>query len=152
MIYLFTGFRRFIEEMDETPSKKMGSDSDDADSSGGSYMKTLEDEFGIKWTSLKNILSSEPWIASHFTMGNNTHKISAWEIDPDSITDKGAYIRIKPTKGSRDYLKDGSLDKGALDTNRYYVTRKELEKMLTTAWVPQQPAGGDMGAMGGPPL
>ena len=152
MSYLFTGFRRFVEEMDETPSKKAGSEPDEAKPPSGSYMKSLEDEFGIKWKNLKDILSSEPWISSHFIMGDQAHKLSAWEVDPDSISEKGAYIRLKPTKGMRDYLKDGSLNKGMPDTERYYVTRKQLEKMLTTAWVPQQPAGGDMGAMGGPPL
>lgn len=150
MSYLFIGFRRFVEEMDETPAKNAGSEPD-GDKPKDNYMKALEDEFGIKWKSLKDVLSSEPWISSHFIMGDQAHKLSAWEIDPESISEKGAYIRIKPTKGMKDYLKDGSLNKSMPDTSKYYVSRKQLEKLLTTAWVPQQPAG-DMGAMGGSPL
>jgi len=150
MRYLLGGFRRFVEEMDPSAEKTAGEPND---SKSNDYFDTIEDEFGIKWKSLKDIIASEPYVSTHFMLGKSDNKIaykaSTWEIDPDSITEHGAYIRIKPFKGMRTYLKGNKINTDVPDTNKYYVTREELLKLLTTAWVPPAPPpGGDMG--GGP--
>jgi|694.fasta_scaffold00059_158 hypothetical protein len=156
MNYLFNNFKRFFEEIDQTLEKRSETDIASEDPAGSNYFDTLEDEFGIDWKSLKSIFSSEPWISSHFVLGSPNkevaYKMSAWEIVPDSITEKGAAIRIKPTKGgNRSYLKDGILKKDSPDQNMYYLSKNDLIKFLTTGWTPPAaPAGGDdMSAMGG---
>jgi hypothetical protein len=156
MSYLFRSFKTFFEEMDSDMEKMSGSDPIGKDPVGNDYIDTLEDEFGINWKSISSTLTSEPWIATHFKLGDlndeMTYKISAWEIDKDTITPEGAYIRLKPTKGMRGFLKNGDINKAPPDGKRYYLDRDELVDFLTTAWVPPEaPPGGDPG-MGGPGL
>lgn len=152
MPYLLSGFRRFVEEMDPSAEKRADSGTAPSDPVGNDYIDTLEDEFGIRWKDLSKILQSEPYVSSHFMLGSPdkemTYKISAWEIVPGTLTPKGAYIRIKPSRGMRYFSKDGKLGKFAPDADQYYVTRDELVKFLTTAWVPSAPAGdAGMGVM-----
>lgn len=153
----FFGFKKFVEEMDASIEKRIEDDPNTSNPTGNDYIDTLEDEFGIKWKTLSSVLSSEPWVNTHFMLGQPNkeiaYKISSWEIDPDSLTTKGAYIRLKPAKGMRSYLQNGNLNRAMPDKNKYYLTRDDLVKFLTTAWVPSQPAPdagmGDMGGMGG---
>lgn len=148
MPYLLSGFRRFVEEMDSSAEKRADSGDAPSDPVGNDYIDTLEDEFGIRWKDLSKILQSEPYVSSHFMLGKPdsemTYKMSAWEIVPGTLTPKGAYIRIKPSRGMRYFSKDGKLGRFAPDADQYYVTRDELVKFLTTAWVPSAP-GGDAG-------
>lgn len=152
MSYLLFGFRRFVEEMDASAEKRADSGEVPDEPVGNDYIDALEDEFGISWSDLSNILQTEPYVSSHFMLGSPdkemTYKISAWEVVPGTLTPKGAYIRIKPSKGMRYFTKDGSLGRFAPDQDQYYVTRDELVKFLTTAWVPSAPAGdAGMGVM-----
>ena len=151
----FKGFKKYIEEMDASIEKKMEDDTDNPPPTGNDYIDTLEDEFGVKWKTLSSLLSSEPWISTHFMLGKPdkeiAYKVSSWEIDPDSISPNGAYIRLKPSKGMRSYLKNGDLNKSMPDKDKYYLNRDDLVKFLTTAWVPSQPPAdaGMGGGMGG---
>jgi len=152
MNYLFTNFRRFFEEIDTSIEKMSNPDGSDDTPTGSDYFDTLEDEFGINWKSLKKVFSSEPWISSHFLLGKPNkevaYKISAWEVDPETITEKGALIRMKPVSGGdRTYLKGGILTK-TQDDNYYYLSKDELVKFLTTGWTPPAAPAGDMGGGG----
>lgn len=146
----FAGFKKYIEEMDPSPEKKSEDEGSESTPVGNDYIDTLEDEFGIKWKDLSLLLASEPWVATHFMMGKPNHemsyKASSWEIDPDSISKNGAYIRLKPDKGTRSFLKNGSLNRATPDKDKYYLSRDELVKFLTTAWVPAPPPA-DAGGM-----
>lgn len=155
MNYLFKNFKRFFEEMDPSIEKLSNPDASSEQPTGSDYFDTLADEFGINWKSLKKIFSSEPWISSHFLLGKPNkeiaYKISAWEIDPSSISEKGALIKLKPTLGgNRSFLKGNILNRTSPDQNMYWLSKEDLIKFLTTGWVPPQPpAGGDMGGMSG---
>ncbi len=146
------GFKKYFEEMNPSFEKKMDDGESSSKPTGNDYIDTLEDEFGVKWKNLSSVLSSEPWVSTHFMLGKPDseilYKISSWEVDPESLSPNGAYIRIKPSKGMRTYLKNGMLNKSMPDKNKYYLTRDELVKFLTTAWVPA-PAPDAGGAMGG---
>lgn len=153
MNYLFTNFKRFFEEIDNSIEKMANPDGNFDSQTGSDYFDTLEDEFGINWKSLKKLFSSEPWISSHFMLGKPNkelaYKISAWEIDPDSISEKGALIRMKPVKGGdRTFLKGGILNK-TKDKDYYYLSKDELVKFLTSGWTPAAapPSGDPMGGI-----
>lgn len=153
MSYLFRNFKTFFEEMDQDIKKMSGDEAIGDDPVGNDFIDTLEDEFGINWKNMSDTLTSEPWISTHFKLGDinkeMSYKISSWEIDKDSITPGGAYIRLNPTKGMRAHLKNGDINKSEPDRKKYYLNRDELINFLTTAWVPPEaPPGGDMGGSG----
>lgn len=151
MLYLLSGFKRFVEEMDPTAEKRADSAQKSDDPVGNDYIDTMQDEFGVSWKDMSKILETEPYVSTHFMLGKPdseiAYKISAWEVVPGTLTKKGAYIRIKPTRGMRYFTKSGSLGKFAPDHDQYYLTRDELVKFLTTAWVPSAPPDAGMGAV-----
>ena len=158
MNYLFTNFRSFFEEIDPSLDKSVSDNSSHDNPTGVDYFDTLEDEFGINWKSLRKIFGSEPWISTHFLLGKPdkevAYKISAWEIEPSSISEKGAMIRVKPTiGGNRSYI-NGMLNKSKPDSDYYWLSKSDLVKFLTTGWIPPAApdagsGGGDMGMGGG---
>ena len=150
-----SGFRQFLEDMDPSPDKKMGKDRhSDEGGENLDYFGGLGDEMKIPFKNVKSAMESEPWVSSHFGLGDIKYKLSAWEIVPGSMSSNGASIRLKPQKGDRSYLKGNKLNKGEPDQKIYHLNRKELEQFLTGGWAPaiqnaQGAAGG--GAPGGAP-
>jgi hypothetical protein len=155
------GFKKFVfqEDMDPTPEKSrdvaMGGDDHEKTQD---YFGALGDEEGIEWQDLTKIMEDEPWVSSHFGLGQPNkevlYKLSAWEIVKGSLTPHGADIRLKPQKGNRSYLHGNKLNKSKYeDTKRYHLDRKELIDFLTTGWTPaaQQAAGGGLPG-GAPPM
>ena len=103
------------------------------------YLSALGDEGGIEWSDIVKVLENEPWVSSHFELGNFgiKYKLSPWEIVKNTLTPKGADIRLKPQARSRSYLSGNMLNKsGHSDDNRYHLNRDELIKFLTTGWTP----------------
>lgn len=115
------------------------------------YFAALGDEFGMDWGVLKKIIGTEPWVSSHFNLGNIRHKLSAWEIVPGSLSPEGADIQLKPQNGARSYLPGNRPNQGPQDTTRYHLGREELQKFLTTGWTPAVQAAQGGGA-GMPPM
>lgn len=152
MYNTFSGFKRFIEEMDPSPEKRRedAESSDDQASAGKEdYFAALGDEEGLEWGEIANAFQSEPWISSHFALGSPDkevlYKLSPWKIVKGTLTPHGADIRLKQQKGGRSYLKGNRLNKSKYqDTKRYHLNRSELVKFLTTGWTPaaQQAGGG----------
>lgn len=158
MKYLLNGFKHFFEEMDSDPQKQAEkSEGEPAeDSQPEDYFSALGDEFGIEWKNVAKMISAQPWVSSHFSLGKPgkeiLYKLSAWEVVPGTLTPDGADIRLKPQKNDRSYLKGNKLNKGMPDEQRYHLDRKNLIQFLTTGWSPalQAAAGGGMGAA--PPM
>ena len=161
------GFRKFIFEQDMDPSRDKDRDvaMSQGDSAGGKedYFSALGDEEGIEWQDLTQALEAEPWVSSHFNLGNMWHKLSPWEIVKGSLSPEGASIRLKPQPGNRTYLPGNRLNKSKYrDNKQYHLSRQELIKFLTTGWTPavQQaqgmadPMAGGMGdpMAGAPPM
>ena len=135
MVNTFAGFKSFVEEMDPSAEKDRET--------------ALGDEQGIPWDDLAKVFTGEPWISAHFGLGSPDkemlYKLSPWEIVRGTLTPAGADIRLKPTRGTRSYLKGNKLYKGDYqDNKRYHLSRPELIKFLTTGWTPavQAAAGG----------
>lgn len=154
MQHTLSGFRKFVEEMDPSPDKSR--DSANGDEKGGSskkqdYFSVLGDEFGMDWKTISKIMQDEPWVSTHFDLGNLLHKLSAWEIVPGTMSPQGADIRLKkPQRGDRTYLKGNRLNKSDYeDDKRYHLNRKELQDFLTQGWTP---APGSTPMPGGPAL
>ena len=161
MCKTLNGFKKFVEDMDNTPEKSreiaMGQkDNPNKDTQG--YFASLGDEQNIEWDDLTQALESEPWVSSHFNLGGMQHKLSAWQIVKGSLSPDGADIQLKPQRGDRSYLKGNRLNKSKYeDNNRYHLNREELEKFLTSGWQPAlaaAQAGGDPTSdpMGAPPM
>lgn len=150
MVKLYS-FRAFLRE-EESPEPQSPKKQD--------YFSALGDEEGIEWNDLVKTLESEPWIASHFSLGSPDkevlYKLSPWEIVKGSLSPNGADIRLKPQRGSRSYLQNNRLNKSSYeDKRRYHLNREELTKFLTTGWSPAvqaAPGGGDPSLGGAPPL
>ena len=138
--------------MDPTPEKDRagaesgGSEHDDKED----YFSALGDEEGIEWDDLVKVFEAEPWISSHFGIGDKAgvmYKLSPWEIVKGSLTPNGAVIRLKPQANTRSYLAGNKLNKsGYVDKTKYHLNRKELLDFLTAGWTPavQAAAGGGM--------
>lgn len=147
-------FRQFIEDMDPSMDKTMGSSGKKAD-----FFDGAEEELGIDWSDLSKILEGEPWVSAHFPLGSQRHKLAAWEIVPGSLNKNGASIRLKSNTKDRSYLPGNYLNKSSPDTKVYHLNRKQLIDFLTTGWSPAvqqaQGMGGGMpdasGGMGMPP-
>jgi hypothetical protein len=158
MKFTLNGFKNFIykEDMDDTPEKSrdiaMGSSGVDKNDKQD-YFGSLGDEQGIAWKDLTTIFEDEPWVSSHFGLGQPNkevmYKLAAWEIVKGSLTPNGADIRLKPQKGNRSYLQGNRLNKSKYEDNkRYHLDRPELIKFLTTGWTPAVQAA-QAGGMGG---
>lgn len=150
------GFRQFLEDMDPTPEKTRDSAQGSPKNDKEDYFSALENEQGLTWDEIVNVFSKEPWVSANFGIkldknGTLFHKLSAWEIVKGTLTPHGAYIRLKPGKNDRTYLKgDAGLRRyNGKDTQKYYLNRAELEKFLTSGWVPaiQQPQAAMPGMM-----
>ena len=147
-------FKQFLEEMDPTPEKmRQGTDDgephEDSDAKED-YLDALGDEGGIKWSDIVSVFEGEPWISTHFDLGEKIYKRSAWKIVPGTLSKHGADIMLVPQKGDRSYLKDNNKNKSKHpDKHRYHLDRKELMKFLTKGWEPavQSAAGGSPGGM-----
>lgn len=155
MKYTLNGFRQFVEEMDPSPEKNrdMAMGKESGSSQKQDYLGQLEDEQGISWPEIVSTLTKEPWIATHFGLGDPQHemlyKASPWKIV--SLTQDGAIIQLMPQRGTRSYLKNNSVNKsGYVDKNKYFLKRDQLIDFLTKGWSPavQQAAG----AMPGMPM
>lgn len=139
-------FRKFFEEMDPTMQKTVDK-SKSEDDKPMDFFAALSDEAGIEWPDLKKIMQSEPWIASHFSLGSPeiSYKTSAWEIVPGSMTPDGAFIRLKnvPNAGTRSYLKGRRLNKSNyFDDQKYYIKRKDLMRLFNREQDTPNPMGG----------
>lgn len=151
MVNTFAGFKSFVEEMDPSAEKDRETALGEPEGSEGKedYFAALGDEQGIPWDDLAKVFTGEPWISAHFGLGSPDkemlYKLSPWEIVRGTLTPSGADIRLKPTRGTRSYLKGNKLYKGDYqDNKRYHLSRPELIKFLTTGWTPavQAAAGG----------
>jgi hypothetical protein len=151
MVNTFAGFKSFVEEMDPSAEKDRETALGEPEGSEGKedYFAALGDEQGIPWDDLTKVFTGEPWISAHFGLGSPDkemlYKLSPWEIVRGTLTPAGADIRLKPTRGTRSYLKGNKLYKGDYqDNKRYHLSRPELIKFLTTGWTPavQAAAGG----------
>jgi len=158
MKYLLAGFKHFFEEMDLDPQKKIekGEGEDQTDPQSQDYFSALGDEFGIEWKDVAKMISVQPWVSSHFSVGKPDkeilYKLSAWEVVPGTLTPDGADIRLKPQKNDRSYLKGNKLNKGMPDTQRYRLNRKDLIQFLTTGWSPAVQGAAAGGAGAAPPM
>lgn len=149
---LFT-FKQFLlsEEMDPSLEKTINANKEEDKNQSGDYFQALGDEQGIEWQNLVKIFENEPWISAHFPLGKPgkeiMYKLSAWEIVPGTLSPKGGDIRLKPSVGTRGYLKGNRLLKGNyVDDKRYHLNREELIKFLTSGWTPAvAQAGAPMG-------
>jgi hypothetical protein len=155
-----TGFKKFVEEMDQSVEKKMdGGKSSSGDSEKMDYFGGLGDEMGMEWDDIVQSMEREPWVSAQFGLGSKGHELmykkSAWKIVPGSMNQNGAEIMLVPGKGDRSYLGGGKmLNKGKPDTKKYHIGRAELIKFLTGGWQPAVDAaagGGAAGGMGAPP-
>ena len=151
MVNTFAGFKSFVEEMDPSAEKDRETALGEPEGSEGKedYFAALGDEQGIPCDDLTKVFTGEPWISAHFGLGSPDkemlYKLSPWEIVRGTLTPAGADIRLKPTRGTRSYLKGNKLYKGDYqDNKRYHLSRPELIKFLTTGWTPavQAAAGG----------
>lgn len=154
-------FRKFFfEDMDESPDKSRDKAMDHEDNEETEdYFSALGDELGIDSKELSKIMTTEPWVSSHFSMGKPKkelmYKLAAWEIVPGTFSGDGADIRLKHQKHTHSYLHGRKLNKSKYhDDKRYHLNRKELEDFLTTGWTPaiQSAAGGDAGSAAPPPM
>lgn len=158
MKYLLTGFKHFFEEMDLDPQKRAekGEGETEADPQSEDYFSALGDEFGIEWKDVSKMISSQPWVSSHFSLGKPNkeilYKLSAWEVVPGTLTPDGADIRLKPQKHDRSYLKGNKLNKGMPDERRYHLSRKDLIQFLTTGWTPAAGAAAGVAGAAPPPM
>jgi hypothetical protein len=159
-----SGFRKFVEDMDQSVEKKMGGNKDSSDNTKMDYFGGLGDEMGMEWKDIVQSLEREPWVSAHFGLGSPKHELmykkSAWKIVPGSMSANGADIMLVPNRGDRSYLKGGKmLNKGKPDTKTYHISREQLIKFLTGGWQPAvdaaqgggAAAGGMPGAPGAPP-
>ena len=139
-------FRKFFEEMDPSPEKSRdGGKSDDKED----YFDALADEQGLSWRDIVTVFEGEPWVSTHFGLGEKMYKASAWKIVPGTLSKHGADIMLIPRKGNRRYLKGNMLDKSRHpDKNRYHLDRGQLTDFLTKGWTPAvQNAAGAPGGM-----
>ncbi len=143
------GFRQFVEEMDPSPEKnrEMAMKKKDSNSDKQDYFDSLEDEQGISWPEIVSTLTKEPWVATHFGLGNPKNEIlyksSPWKIV--SLTPNGAEIQLMPQRDTKSYLKNNVANKsGYQDKKKYFLQRDQLVDFLTKGWSPavQQAAGG----------
>lgn len=142
-------FKKFIEEMDPTMQKNMAN-SKSEDDAPIDFFAAFGDEAGIEWSDLKKIMQSEPFIATHFSLGSPEilYKTIPWEIVPGSMTPDGAYIRLKHMPGLRSFLKGRRLNKSNYsDKNQYYLKRKDLLRLFNR----EQGSAGPMGGAGASP-
>jgi len=151
MINCLAGFKKFFEDMDPSMDKNVdgaqGKSSEKSEPQG--YLASLGDEDGLTWDQIASALKSEPWISTHFQLGQNWYKRSAWMIK-DMTPNGGAVIVLKPQKNDRKYLAGNRLDKTDYeDRNEYFISRKELENWLTKGWEPaaQSAAGAAAGGI-----
>lgn len=139
-------FKQFLEEMDPTPEKtRSGSDEDSNEKED--YFDALADEQGISWSDIVKVFEGEPWVSTHFDLGEKKYKRSAWKIVPGTLSKHGADIQLVPQKGDRSYLAGNMLNKSKHpDRMRYHLDRKDLTQFLTTGWTPavQAASGGGM--------
>lgn len=159
-----SGFKRFVEEMDPSMDKKMGSEDGGAPEGGENmdFFGGLGDEMGMEW---KDIISAfaktnggtgvPPNANAHFFIGKPEHekayKTGSWRIVPGSMTPNGADIMLIPQKKQRVYQKgkDGQmmLDKSKQpDTKRYHLNRQQLQDFLFGDWAKAAQQGGAGGA------
>jgi hypothetical protein len=154
-------FRKFFfEDMDPTPDKSRdkamnGEEEDEKED----YFSALGDELGIDSKELSKIITTEPWVSAHFSMGKPNkellYKLAAWEIVPGTFSGDGADIRLKHQKHTHSYLHGSRLNKSRYhDDKRYHLGRKELEDFLTTGWTPaiQSATSGELGGSAPPPM
>jgi len=115
-------FKQFLEEMDPTPEKTRSGGDEDSN-------------------------EGEPWVSTHFDLGEKKYKRSAWKIVPGTLSKHGADIQLVPQKGDRSYLAGNMLNRSKHpDRMRYHLDRKDLTQFLTTGWTPavQAASGGGM--------
>ena len=151
MRYSLSGFKKFFEEMDPSQEK-------DISSSGGDkkqdYWDSLEDEEKLTWDDIKNTFQSEPWVSSHFPLGQGKkeikYKLQPWKIVKGSMGPSGADIELIHNQHDKSYLKGNKLNKGYRDTKRYFVKRKDLQDFQTGGWQPA--VQGAAGGGGAPPM
>lgn len=141
--------------------KKVSGSSAPTDAGKMDYFGGLGDEMGMEWQDIVTALEGEPWVSTHFGLGETLYKRSAWKIVPGTLTKNGAAIRLVPQAGDRSYkgTKDGTmLNKGKPDSRQYWLDRQGLIDFLTKGWTPAVQAaqgGGAAGAAGGagaPPM
>ena len=122
---------------------------EEAEKSKVDYFTTLEDELGIDSGTLQNIFQNDVFVNTHFEIGNPQvmYKLQSWEIVPNSLNDKGCLITLKKGTTDKSYLPSGKPNKNPLDGKKYYLSREDLLKFLTTAWTPAAPPA-DQGAGG----
>lgn len=146
-----TGFRRFVlEDMDPSVEKKMDNSQPSTDMGKMDYLGGLGDEMGMEWGDIVNALEGEPWVSTHFSLGENLYKRSAWKIVPGTLTKNGAAIALKPQAGDRVYKgsKDGTMlnKSNQPDKRQFWLDRQGLIDFLTKGWSPaiQAAQGGGM--------
>jgi hypothetical protein len=122
---------------------------EEAEKSKVDYFTTLQDELGISSETLSKIFQNDVFVNTHFQIGNPEllYKLQSWEIVPDSLNDGGCSITLKKGVTDKIYSPNGKLDKNPLDGKKYFLTRENLLKFLTTAWTPAAPPA-DQGAGG----
>lgn len=137
------GFKKFFEEMDPSPEKSMSSRDKKQD-----YWDSLEDEEKMSFDDLKTAFTAEPYVSSHFPLGNVKYKLQPWKIMKGSMSPHGADIRLMHGHYDKSYLPGNRLNKSDYkDTKRYFVKRKDLQDFQTGGWTPAvQAAGGGAGA------
>jgi len=143
-------FRQFLEEMDPSPEKNREGSKEDKSSDKEDYFDALSDEQGLSWHDIINVFEGEPWVSTHFGLGEKIYKASAWKIVPGTLSKHGADIMLVPRKGDRSYLAGNMLNKSKKpDKTRYHLDRDQLTDFLTKGWTPavQNAAGGAMGGM-----
>lgn len=142
-------FKQFLEEMDPSPEKQRETDQPNKESEKEDYFNALEDEGGLDWSDIIATFEAEPWVSTHFDLGEKLYKRSAWKIVPGTLSKHGADIMLMPQKHDKSYLKGNISNKGEPDKKRYHLNRKELMDFLTKGWSPavQAAAGGAGGGM-----
>lgn len=150
-----SGFKRFVEDMNPSIEKKMGGAGAPTDPGKMDYLGGLGDEMGMEWNDIVSSLEGEPWISTHFALGETLYKRSAWKIMPGTLTKNGAAITLVPQAGDRSYkgTEDGTtLNKASSpDKKQYWLDRQGLIDFLTKGWTPAIQAAQGGGAAGAPP-
>ena len=153
-----TGFKRFVfEDMDPSIEKKSDSASAPSDQDKMDFLGGLGEEMGMEWKDIVLALEGEPWVATHFGLGETLYKRSPWKIKKGTLTKNGAAIIVIPQAKSRSYLSAGGttmLNKGMPDLKQYWLDRQGLIDFLTKGWTPaiQAAQGGGAGGAETPPM